>query len=77
MLFPKFEKWQRILLKLNFFSISKPQVVYLRPFLSSLPFSKFLNENYIYEICPESIGPTFISPRHSVRATSAEHERQQ
>ena len=30
-----------------------------------------------YEICPESIGPTFISPRHSVRANSAGHERQQ
>ena len=31
----------------------------------------------IYEVCPESIGPTFIFPRHSVRATSAGHERQQ
>ena len=31
----------------------------------------------LYEVCPESIGPTFISPRHSVRATSVGHERQQ
>ena len=31
----------------------------------------------MYEVCPESIGHTFISPRHSVRATSAGHERQQ
>ena len=30
-----------------------------------------------YEVCPESIRPTFISPRHSVQATSAGHERQQ
>ena len=31
----------------------------------------------VYEVCPESIGPTFISPRDSVRATSVGHERQQ
>ena len=30
-----------------------------------------------YEVFPESIGPTFISPGHSVRATSAGHERKQ
>ena len=30
-----------------------------------------------YEVCPESIGPNFISPRYGVQATSTEHERQQ
>ena len=30
-----------------------------------------------YEVCPESIGPIFIFPSHSVRATFAGHERQQ
>ena len=34
-------------------------------------------QRHLYEVCPENIGPTFISPRHSVRATSAGHERQQ
>ena len=30
------------------FSLSKPKVVYLRPFLSSLPFLKFLKQNLMY-----------------------------
>ena len=38
---------------------------------------KVVIRHRIYEVCPESIGPTFISPRHSVRATSAGHESQQ
>ena len=37
-----------ILLKLNFFSIWKPKVVYLHPFVSFLPFPKFLKENFMY-----------------------------
>ena len=35
------------------------------------------NLSNIYEVCPESIGPTFISPRHSVRTSSVGHEHQQ
>ena len=38
---------------------------------------KILNFLDKYEVCPESIGPTFISPHHSVRASSVGHERQQ
>ena len=36
-----------------------------------------MKHTVVYEIRPKSIGPTFISPRHSVRATPAGHERQQ
>ena len=32
----------------NFFSLLKPKVVYLRPFLSYLPFSKFWKQNFMY-----------------------------
>ena len=32
----------------NFFSFSNPKVVYIRPFLSSLPFPKFWKENFMY-----------------------------
>ena len=39
--------------------------------------SSTIGKPCIYEVCPESIRPTFISPRHSVQATSAGHERQQ
>ena len=42
------KNFRYILPKLDFFSISKPKVVYLRPFLSSLPFSKFGKENFMY-----------------------------
>ena len=31
----------------------------------------------LYGVCSGKIGPTFISPHHSVRATSTGHERQQ
>ena len=31
-----------------FFSLSKPKVVYLRPFLSSLPFPNFFKQNFMY-----------------------------
>ena len=31
----------------NFFSLSKPKVAYLRPFLS-LPFTKFWKQNFVY-----------------------------
>ena len=34
--------------KIEFFSIYKPQVVYLRPFVSSQPFPKFSKQNYMY-----------------------------
>ena len=37
-----------ILLKLNLFLISKPKVVYLHPFLSSLTFPKFWKQNFMY-----------------------------
>ena len=30
----------------------------------------------MYEVCPKSIQPAFISSRQNVRATSAEHERE-
>ena len=41
------------------FSLSKPKVVYLRPFLSSLPFSKFKKQNFMYFVQQrEEIGPT-------------------
>ena len=39
---------QYILLKLNFFSISKPKVVYLPSFLFSLIFPKFGIQNFMY-----------------------------
>ena len=42
------KKVRYILTKLNFFSISKPKLVYLRLFLSSLPFPKFWKENFMY-----------------------------
>ena len=32
----------------NFFSLSSPKVVYLRPFLSSLPFPNFWKQNFMY-----------------------------
>ena len=32
----------------NFFSLSKSKVVYLCPFLSSLPFLNFRKENFMY-----------------------------
>ena len=38
---------------------------------------KVIEQNGKYGVCPESIGPTFISPRHSIRATFEGHERQQ
>ena len=34
--------------KLELFIFSEPKVVYLRPFLSSLPFKKFWKENLMY-----------------------------
>ena len=37
----------QILLKLNFFLFIKPKVVYLRLFLSFLPFPKFFNQNFM------------------------------
>ena len=42
------KNFRYILLKLNFFSLSKPKVVYLRPFLSSLPSPKFWKVNFMY-----------------------------
>ena len=42
------KNFQYILVKLNFISISKPKVVYLRPFLSSLPLPKLLKQDFIY-----------------------------
>ena len=40
-------------------------------------FDDFLGSRILHhEVCPESFGPTFISPRHNVRATSAGHEGQ-
>ena len=42
------KNFRYILIKLNFFSISKPNVVYLCPFLSSLPFLKFWKLNFMY-----------------------------
>ena len=39
--------------------------------------SFYIVSTTMYEVCPESIGHTVISPRHSVQATSAAHERQQ
>ena len=35
-------------MKLDFFSFSKLDVVYLRPFLSFLPFAKFWKQNFMY-----------------------------
>ena len=37
-----------ILLKLDFFSTSNSKVVHLRPFLSSLSFTKFQKQNFVY-----------------------------
>ena len=45
------------------------------PYNIALVTVSILHDNY--EVCPESIGPTFISPRHCVRATSTGYERQQ
>ena len=42
------KNFRYILLKLNFFSNSKPKAVYLPLFLSSLSFSKFWGANFMY-----------------------------
>ena len=42
------KNFRYILLKLNFYSISKPKVVYLHPFSFYLPFSKFYKGNFMY-----------------------------
>ena len=57
--------------------LNKLLLVLRRKLLPNLPktFKTFLETSTAKcEVCPESIGPTFISPRHSVRATSAGHE---
>ena len=45
----KMEKFfKKYFVKLNCFSFSKPNVVYLRLFSSSLPFLKVLKQNFTY-----------------------------
>ena len=40
--------FRKYFVKLNFFSFSKPNVVYLRPFLTSLQLPKFGKQNFMY-----------------------------
>ena len=42
------KSFRHILLNLKLFPILKSKVVYLRPFLFSLPFPKFSKENFMY-----------------------------
>ena len=42
------QKFPKYFVKLDFFSFLKPNVVYLRPFLNSLQFPKFWEQNFMY-----------------------------
>ena len=41
-------KFSKYFVKLNFFSFSKPNAAYLRPFLASLQFLKFKKKIYVH-----------------------------